>query len=654
MADQNQLLIEIVLDDGSVQKGFAKIRSEGEKASKGMGDQFNNALGALSNPVKALAGLSLLGISAAAVGAALNKSLDAVLNGERLRAIEAQFMNLADSAGIAGGSLKEGLESASRGLVDVDDLLQRANSAIVNLGRSAEQLPDILSVAVNATRTLGGSVEDRFNAIVQAVETGNARILKSRGIIIDSDAAFKAYGETLGLLANELNLAQRQQAILNEVLTVGKQRFNESNASVQPLAEGFTKAKIAFGDLSEAIEKRASKNNTILGRLFEIAANAARAITENINPKSIDTAAQATEKIAQLQREIDDNNKNLSRNEDVRRQFAAQLNAELAKTIVLREELNRKESAALGEKIINEAKAKQLSDDQLANIRSRANEAIKFQTAASQEVLKLQAEDLMKQQENETNRLALQQNIGEQIKNLRITQEIEAQEAEKKLRELGVSDEEEILRTKVFLYQKHDQEIKTLEEQAQARQLERNKSLIASMNSILAGGLTNIFKDVGERLQKGQGLFDNFGQGIAGIAGDMMITLGQAIIAQGIAASKFVQGLISLSPYALGAAVALGAGLVIFGSALKASVGLGSGSDAPDSSGASFADTGIGTAPGASTEIAGPEERDPTTEIVVNFQGDILGDESAGARIVDLINSAFDSQGVKVRRGVMA
>jgi hypothetical protein len=505
--------------------------------------------------------------------------------------------------------------------------------------------------------------------------------LRSQGIILDADAALKKYADSLGLISSELNQSQKQQAILNAVLETGKDRFKDGTASVQPLADGLKRASVAFGDF--IAQARIAANDTFgnaIARTAEAIASLFKAGNEaNQGRFGQNLTEQATalrvsiiateEKLKSLRAELAEtpNSVNEINNRIILDKLISdsvlklkELNAEFAATGATASNQtkefieNEKNKQAAIQTTANTVSA--ITAEQLAQIQSRQSQAQQLQANLSQAVLKERLEDLLKLQQTEESKLAISQNIGEQLKNLKVLEAAEILEKEKQLRALGVKDEEEFAKARLNIAAKYEEDKKNLVESSNAAQIASNKAFQAQFTQILSAGLTNAFKDVGVRLQQGKGLFDNFGQGMAGIAGDMMITLGQAIIAQGIAATAFVQGLTTLSPVALAGAIALGAGLVIFGSALKSSVGLGSGStaDSASSSGGSFADSGVGTAPGTTTEIAGPEEREPSTEIVVNFEGDILGDESAGRRIVDLINSAFDSQGVKVRRGALA
>lgn len=172
---------------------------------------------------------------------------------------------------------------------------------------------------------------------------------------------------------------------------------------------------------------------------------------------------------------------------------------------------------------------------------------------------------------------------------------------------------------------------------------------VDTIKGVLSGGLSQAFQDVGKRLQKGEGLFDDFGNSVVGIIGDLLIAIGNALILQGLAIEAFVTAINSLLPGSGLIAAAAGVGLVIFGSALKASVGKGGGQTAASPS----AGGGVASPSSPTTEspIANQTEAKPATQLSVFIQGDVLDSDASGMRIVQLINDSFNKQGVVIQQG---
>ena len=236
MANDNQLVLEIVLDDGSIQRGFAKVKSSGEDAAKGIGSRFTDAFSNIQTPTDILSGIFLIKKSLDIVADAAKKAFEFVLEGEKIKAVSAQFNLLAESAGVAGEVIKSQLEDASGGLADMNDLLKAASEGFVKFGDNANKLPQILSLARQITAVFGGDLVQNFENLNNAISSGSSRALKAVGIYIDTDKVVKEYAKTVGITVNLLTQEERQQAILNATLEQGRAKYADVNLSLQSLS----------------------------------------------------------------------------------------------------------------------------------------------------------------------------------------------------------------------------------------------------------------------------------------------------------------------------------------------------------------------------------------------------------------------------------
>jgi hypothetical protein len=159
----------------------------------------------------------------------------------------------------------------------------------------------------------------------------------------------------------------------------------------------------------------------------------------------------------------------------------------------------------------------------------------------------------------------------------------------------------------------------------------------------VAGGMQKI----GENLASGKGAFDNFGQTLLGIFGDLAIQIGTILIGMGIGIENLKLSLASWNATGL---IVAGAALVALGGALKAISG-----KPMDASAA--AGGGIAAAPSSSTELTPDQNltrQEPQTNVEVVINGSIYDSDETGSRIVDLINTAFDKKGVVINQGAVA
>ena len=157
---------------------------------------------------------------------------------------------------------------------------------------------------------------------------------------------------------------------------------------------------------------------------------------------------------------------------------------------------------------------------------------------------------------------------------------------------------------------------------------------------------------LGSSLVRGGDAFSDFKNTVLNIIGDIAIQIGQTLVGVGIGIENLKLALATLSG---GAAIAAGLALIAFGGLLK-SLGGGVGATGGGVAGGGVAGADISSPSfngGESPISSANDARTPKTEVVVNVNGDVLGDESSGRKIVELINSAFDTSGVNLREGIV-
>lgn len=159
-----------------------------------------------------------------------------------------------------------------------------------------------------------------------------------------------------------------------------------------------------------------------------------------------------------------------------------------------------------------------------------------------------------------------------------------------------------------------------------------------------ANAMSRGFNAMGAALANGENAFEAGAKAILGSFGETLSQLGQGYILEGTAR------LFSGDAGAAGL-IASGAALSVFGGFLSAKYGGGA------SAGPSAAGGGAGAqsnqredAPEFGPEVL--EERQPQTTVNIQVQGDILSENATGEKLVDLVNTAFNQQGVVVEQGI--
>ena len=160
-------------------------------------------------------------------------------------------------------------------------------------------------------------------------------------------------------------------------------------------------------------------------------------------------------------------------------------------------------------------------------------------------------------------------------------------------------------------------------------------SISDNVRNSFAAGVSQAFAQVGAALAQGENAFKSFGAALIGTLGQVSQQIGQAFILQGA-------GYLLLNPAFGAGLIAAGAALSTFGGFLssKSSSGPGVAGGASATSRARDAFE----APAPDNNIQREEaQRQVGQNVQLVVQGDILDSEDTGRRLVDLLNSNFES-----------
>lgn len=711
MANDEKVIIEVVLDDGSIKKSFATIKREAKQTqddinNSGKGQTFVDVEAAKKAFDKIADGFGLVATAAATAAFAVKKAFDFALAGENVNAFEQNFDRLANSQGLV--NLREQLEETSRGLVDVSDLLQVSTNAILNLGDAASGLPQVLDLATRAALSNGTNARETYETFIRAIETGNTRLLRQSGFIIDAEKVFKSYADTIGTSAGSLTLAQKQQALLNAVIEEGSKRASQFNENARPLNTSVTQLSVSISQLFENIQKTIASD---FGGFFAKITSGVRSLIDDLNQfqqaqlnSTNNTAASLAKTRAEQLKvgfEIERITKLIAENDN----FLFKRNKLQGYTLQL--ETLKKTYQELGEQI--EKSGVKLSkfgerQDEIANKPTEAgkapsvlgltpeqiaeNQRLRQQAAsqvltleiqAAQAALQLKQEQLTKVRTAEEAESLLAQIRIDQDNLLKIQKEQELNAALDALKQNRLATDEQFEAARLAIEEKFKNQRRASDEEEQLRIIRQNENVGLSFEKLGASivdyakgikvtyqqvgaaifnALTNVqvrfFQSIGEALATGEDAFADFGKTFLSLIGDLAIQVGTLLITAGTAAllGGFATAVLGNGP----GLIAAGGALVAFGGFLKAANG-GAQTSVGTPGGGSGGGFGGGTIGGDFPEapISDQIERQaPNTEVNVVIQGDVLDSEETGLRIVDLINRSFDKQGVIIKRGALA
>ncbi len=401
MADNNETF-KISLDA----KEFLESALRAKGSIESIGDSENLA-GLMEGLLKASAAIAAVGVAAFA----LKATFDLVFEAEQIKRTNNLFDEMSKSIGVVGERFKEDLVGAAKGLADDTDILQAASKAITMMGESAKRLPEVMELARKITMNFGGDLVERFQQINYAIASGSTKMLRANGIIIDADKAIKDYAKSLGVSADSLTAAGRQQAVMNATLEFGRKKIKEIKGAQEDALTTSQQLSVTVKEIGEAFvlafEKFAGPAvRVVLRDLKDIASVLKNQILASFGEGAESTAAKVNilhgrleylnKELAKLEEQSQRSKGNGGgwlewifggpdydrRIEKVKKDIES-VNAELAKSEAVRTE-EKKKSEAEGA-----AAAKNASTEELVNYKKVHEERLKFES----EILRMKQEN---------------------------------------------------------------------------------------------------------------------------------------------------------------------------------------------------------------------------------------------------------------------
>jgi hypothetical protein len=612
MADE-RVEIEIVLDDGSIQKGFTKVQKQGKKTANrlesNLGGSFKR-LGAL------VAGL------AAGIGAAIGSR-------EAVRAAVEQEQAIRN--------LNIALSNAGSFSIEASDNIQRFATELQRTTRFGDEA--ILQQFALA-RNFARSNEEAQALVAAAVDLSDAT-----GLTLDS--AVRNLGKTFSGLQGELGeslpalraLTQEQLKSGEAVRLVSELFGGTAQQSVQTFGGRIQQLSNNFGDLLESIGEFITKTPIfadILGKITSLLGNAADALRDftrdpeglaNLNNGVVEFGVNiARFVIAPLELATNAGKifvNGLAAGFTLITQVAASVFQGVAETVLstvdtVLKGLQRVALATgdIGRDIAFSLGRARTGLDELGKGAVSVAETVGVQSA---EIFQSTTEGVRSSISDIFN-FDVAAASSQFIEGFRITSEtIEQQqkEAADRLKNNAKQTVQEVV--------KESQGI--------------NKAFQQGLVRVISVGA----QAIGRSLNQGSSAFKDFGKAVLGIIGDIAIQIGQTLIAIGLGIDALKTSLATLTG---GFALAAGLALVALGGLLKSLGGGGLSVGGAAAGGGGVATEGVGQL-GAPADVA-EEAEGESTQVQIDVSGQVLDPLTVGNQIAQVLNDAFEAGGTRV------
>jgi len=186
----------------------------------------------------------------------IQKGMDLVEMGAKVKSIQESFDIIAKSSGIATDALISNLRAATNETINSSELMRKANRMMIE-GFSATQITQIGEAARIAARIMGTDVATAYDHVADAVVNLRERGLKTAGFVIDFTDAYKKHADAMGVGVTYLNEYGKQMAIVEALETRRLEMLKTMGPLEQQEYEGIQKRTAAWKVMWETIAKGA-------------------------------------------------------------------------------------------------------------------------------------------------------------------------------------------------------------------------------------------------------------------------------------------------------------------------------------------------------------------------------------------------------------
>lgn len=153
-----------------------------------------------------------------------------------VKLLEQSQVAFAEKTGTALGSVTQRLREASDGLLGFREAGEAAAIGLAK-GFSPSQLEDLAEGARKASTALGRDFQDSFDRLIRGASKAEPELLDELGITLRLEEATQRYADAIGRNRDELNAAQRSQAVLIETQRQLNELFGDVDGATNPFVK---------------------------------------------------------------------------------------------------------------------------------------------------------------------------------------------------------------------------------------------------------------------------------------------------------------------------------------------------------------------------------------------------------------------------------
>lgn len=154
------------------------------------------------------------------------------------------------------------LRTSMQGLVSDTDIMRASNEALL-AGLSPEQFERVAAAADSLGDAVGVNTKDAMDQLTRAVNTGNERLLKQYGIVIDNKKAEEDFARQIGVSAEQLNEAGKKEAARIAILNKMDEQVKKVGAAHVTAGDGVQRLGAAFDNVLDKFTQAINENQNL-------------------------------------------------------------------------------------------------------------------------------------------------------------------------------------------------------------------------------------------------------------------------------------------------------------------------------------------------------------------------------------------------------
>lgn len=243
MAEIRDLLMRFRGDSSGAEEAAKKVQKSLDATNK-LADQLGKAFGRLT---------------VAAAAYATYKFFD---RGQEVSEITTAFKNLETVAGrLADGELAK-LRESTQGLVSDLDLMKAANQALL-AGLTPEQFSKVAEAADTLGDAVGKGTTEAVNDLSFALQTGNERLLKQYGIIINTQQAEDKFAKSIGTTRDRLNEAGKLESSRIAILAAISEKTKQIGQANVTAGDGIQRVTASIANFVDRLAQSVNENEAL-------------------------------------------------------------------------------------------------------------------------------------------------------------------------------------------------------------------------------------------------------------------------------------------------------------------------------------------------------------------------------------------------------